>query len=69
MLMSGCWRAPPMEKFGVACKCAEGAVEVSGMEKLGTGEFKCGHCGRIHKLDRLVLKDEISLKEQPLKSP
>lgn len=57
-----------MDKYAVSCKCASGVVESTGMEKLGDGSIKCGQCGRIHKLDKLVLKDELRIQDKPLKS-
>ena len=60
-------RGPPMEKYGVACKCAEGSPPADGMVKLADGTLQCKDCGRVYKLDRLQLKDEIRVEDRGMK--
>lgn len=54
-----------MEKFGVACGCAQGEPKMGEMTKLGNGDLKCPHCGAT--FGSVKLADQVKLKELPSK--
>jgi Zn finger protein HypA/HybF involved in hydrogenase expression len=50
-----------MEKYGVACGCAQGAPKMGEMTKLANGDLKCPHCGA--RFGNVKLADKVELKE------
>lgn len=52
-----------MEKFGVACGCAQGQPKMGEMTKLAGGDVQCPHCGA--KFGSLKLADQVTVKELP----